>query len=195
MTRSDPSVRRGAHRMRRDITSALVPSLLAILAVASLITALYVWRGEDAEPPGATTAAASTGDASEPSESATPSATPTTSKTSQPAASAGASSAPPSSADATTQAPAVAVVVLNQTRNSGLASVVADRLRARGWTVAGVGNFRGTVPATTVYYPTGTQAQAQAAAGTLPTPPRVRPRFGNLSTTRLTIVVTDNYPS
>jgi hypothetical protein len=86
-------------------------------------------------------------------------------------------------------------VVLNQTARAGLASRVADRLRGQGWTVAGTGNFRGSVPATTVYYPPGAEAAAQALAQTLPTGPRVRPRFGNLSTTRLTVVVTDDYPS
>jgi hypothetical protein len=68
-------------------------------------------------------------------------------------------------------------------------------LRDKGWTVAHTGNFRGQVTATTVYYPPGAEADAQAAAAGLPTEPRVRPRFGNLSTTRLTVVVTDNYPS
>ena len=51
------------------------------------------------------------------------------------------------------------------------------------------------MPATTVYYPAGAKAEARAAAAGLPTEPRVRPRFGNLSTTRLTVVVTDNYPT
>lgn len=197
MTASDLRRRRGAHRPRRDVTSALLPSFLAVLAVTALITALYVWRGEDAEPPTATavTNAATTDRAREPGVSATPSATPSATRASPPATSGAVTSAPLSNAGAATQAPAVAVVVLNQTRQGGLADVVADRLRSRGWTVAGVGNFRGTVPATTVYYPDGAEAQADAAASSLPTPARVRPRFGNLSTTRLTIVVTDSYPS
>ena len=85
--------------------------------------------------------------------------------------------------------------MLNQTSRAGLAGVVADRLRAKGWTVAAVGNFHGTVPATTVYYPPGQEdAAAQTAAEDLPAAPRIRPRFGNLSTTRLTVVVTDSYP-
>ena len=49
----DPRVRRGAHRTSRAASATLLPSLLAILAVTSLITALYVWRGEDAKPPSA----------------------------------------------------------------------------------------------------------------------------------------------
>lgn len=210
MTRSDPRVRRGAHRAYRDATNALVPSLVAILAVTALITALYVWRGEDDLPSqataattdaltaaGASASATSTAASTKEAIASSPSAT-TASPSSTPKSSATKSGAATSSSAATsaaTQAPTVAVVVLNQTGRSGLASVVADRLRGRGWSVAGVGNFRGSVPATTVYYPAGAQAQAQAAARHLPTPARIRPRFGNLSTTRLTIVLTNNYPS
>jgi hypothetical protein len=85
-------------------------------------------------------------------------------------------------------------VVLNQTSRAGLASEVADILRADGWTVPAVGNFHGTVPATTVYYPPGEELAAQTAAEGLQATPRIRPRFGNLSTSRLTVVVTDSYP-
>ena len=59
--------------------------------------------------------------------------------------------------------------------------------------VAAVGNFHGTVPATTVYYPPGGELAAQTAAEDLQATPRIRPRFGNLSTGRLTVVVTDSY--
>lgn len=183
--------RRGAHRTGYGIAGAVLPSLLAVLAVASLITALAVWRGED---PGQPDAAASTGTpkatrealSRAPSSSATPSATPEVTATTTPEGSADAGSRP---ADF-----AVEVVVLNQTSRAGLAGVVADRLRGKGWTVPAVGNFHGVVPATTVYYPAGQEAAAQATAESLPTTPRIRPRFGNLSTTRLTVVVTDTYP-
>jgi hypothetical protein len=188
--------RRGAHRSSRDIAGALVPSLLAVLAVSAMITALYVWRGESpdtATPASATTQLSSTAPAP---STAAPSAT--TSKAPVKPAPATTTSRPPSAE--TTTAPAdrvgdLEVVVLNATSRKGLAGTVAQRLRAKGWTVAVIGNFRGNVPATTVYYPPGAQADAEAAAAGLPTEPRVRPRFGNLSTSRLTVVVTDNYPS
>jgi cytoskeletal protein RodZ len=196
--------RQGAHRASRSVAGAILPSLLAVVAVTALVTALYVWRGQEAqlEAPAAAPAGAEPSVAAAPSSpttgasaqsspqpgtaspSATRAATPTTST----------SAAPPPA----TSAPAAAdtpVVVLNQTARAGLASRVAERLRGQGWTVAGTGNFRGSVPATTVYYPPGAEAAAQALAQTLPTGPRVRPRFGNLSTTRLTVVVTDDYPS
>jgi cytoskeletal protein RodZ len=194
----DPRVRRGAHRTSRAASATLLPSLLAILAVTSLITALYVWRGEEAQPP---SAAASGGSPSPHSTTASPSTT---------APATAASDTTTESATTTTSAPtghktktspgaqlraSIAIVVLNQTGRAGLASTVATRLRAKGWTVSGVGNFHGVVSATTVYYPVGHEAAATAAAKSLPTPPRVLPRFGNLSLTRLTVVVTSNYPA
>ena len=204
MTSSHPPVshsrrRHGAHRTGHGITSAVLPSLLAVLAVASLITSLAVWRGEDPEQPSAaasTSSATSTREAlsKAPTSNATPSATPKPSHTKAAASGAGASGEQTSDAATRPADFAVAVVVLNQTSRAGLAGEVATRLRGEGWTVPAVGNFRGVVPATTVYYPPGQEAAAQAAAETLPTTPRIRPRFGNLSTTRLTVVVTDTYP-
>lgn len=192
----DPRVRRGAHRTSRAASATLLPSLLAILAVTSLITALYVWRGEEAKPPSAAASSTSPtpqGTTTSPTTTASATATPTT----EPATTT--TSAP--TTHTTKTAPGaqlragIAIVVLNQTARSGLAATVATRLRAKGWTVSGVGNFRGVVPATTVYYPVGQAAAANAAAKSLPTSPRVLPRFGNLSESRLTVIVTTNYPS
>jgi hypothetical protein len=170
-----------------------MPSLLAVLAVTALVTSLAVWRGEETVQPGAAASTSSPKAASREALSQAPA-------TSSPATStAPSTTAPPPSTETVDKTePAdprdVQVVVLNQTSRSGLAGSVADRLRGKGWTVPAVGNFRGTVPATTVYYPAGQDAAAQAAAESLPTTPRIRPRFGNLSTTRLTVVVTDSYP-
>jgi hypothetical protein len=198
MTRSDPGQRQGAHRTHRSFVAALVPSVIAVVAVTALIVAVNVWRGssDDGELESATTTGASP--SSPPSAGSTPSASPSGSASPSRSAS---STAPPSSpASATSAAPPtgsprdVEVVVLNQSGRSGLAAQVAGRLRAQGWTVAATGNFRGVVPATTVYYPPGTEAAAQAAAKSLRVPPRIRPRFGNLSTDRLTVVVTSSYP-
>lgn len=192
MSRATPLTRHGAHRGRRSALSALMPSLLAVAAVASLITALAVWRGEEPAQPGALasdtrrSASMETVTALSDTPTPTPSATPTPTPSATPTPSE--SSAPVAETFDTE------VVVLNQTSRGGLAGAVADRLRAAGWTVPAVGNFRGTVPATTVYYPDGEEAAAAAVAADLPTEPRVRPRFGNLSTTRLTVVVTDSYP-
>jgi len=188
--------RRGAHRSGRDIAGAFVPSLLAVLAVTAMITALYVWRGES--PDTATPASASTQRSSSAPAPSTPAPSATTTKA--PVKPAPTPTTPSPSSTKATATPAdrvgdLEVVVLNQTSRRGLAATVAKRLRDKGWTVALTGNFRGNVTATTVYYPPGAQADAAAAAAGLPTEPRVRPRFGNLSTSRLTVVVTDSYPS
>jgi hypothetical protein len=187
-----PHARRGAHRAGRDIVAALVPSLLAVLAVSALVTALLVWRGQDPQAPvaaGNHATASSTASAS-----VSPSATRSTSHpaTTTPRATTPATATSTAPA-ATTAAGRLQVVVLNQTRRAGLAGKAADRLRAKGWVVR-TGNFSGNVPATTVYYPPGQQQEAAQVAAALPTSPRVRVRFGNLSTTRLTVIVTDSYP-
>jgi hypothetical protein len=182
----------------------LLPSLLAILAVTSLITALYVWRGEESQPPSAAASGTSPTHGSRAAPPTTTAAPPTTSPattasdptTNEPATTTTSARASRKTATSAAQLRAsIAIVVLNQTARAGLASAVATRLRAKGWTVSGVGNFRGLVPATTVYYPPGQEAAATAAAKSLPTPPRVLPRFGNLSLTRLTVVVAADYPS
>lgn len=187
----EPRLREGAHRAGRGVVGALMPSVLAVAAVAALITALAVWQGEPPDQPGA---AASTVKESTkaPDRAASRSAKPATTPAEQ-----SPTPAPESTTPDQTDEPAASdleVVVLNQTTRAGLAREVADRLRGQGWTVPAVGNFRGVVPSTTVYYPDGAEADALAVAEDLPAEPRVRPRFGNLSTTRLTVVVTDSYP-
>ena len=209
MTSPAPRPRRGAHRTGRSVLAALVPSVLAVLAVASVITSLAVWRGQEPMPdqaaltadraalseastaasgtagPSSATSAASS-EAGSPSP--TPSGSPTSSSTTSPAPE------QTTAAEKTTDPRTATVVVLNQTSRAGLAGQVARVLSSRGWTVPAVGNFRGVVSATTVYYPAGLEAAALAAAEDLPVPVRTRPRFGNLSETRLTVVVTDSYP-
>jgi hypothetical protein len=96
--------------------------------------------------------------------------------------------------DPVQSAKSLPIVVLNQTPRTGLAAAVAGRLRAGGWRVRGVGNFRGSVAGTTVYYPPGERAEAVTLAAILRGPDRVRPRFGNLSTRTLTVVLASDYP-
>ena len=190
MSSPPPRRRRGSHRTGRDVAGALLPSLLAVLAVAALVTSLAVWRGEEPTQP---RAAAATGAASAATREALSEA-PASSAVTTPATTAAPVSTTPSSTPAKAAERDLEVVVLNQTTRSGLAGTVAGVLRGKGWAVPAVGNFHGTVPATTVYSPPGAEAAAQTAAEDLPTAPRIRPRFGNLSTSRLTVVVADGYP-
>ena len=82
----------------------------------------------------------------------------------------------------------VPVGVFNNTSTSGLGRTVAAKVRAAGWTVAGVGNWRGSIPETTVYYPPGFQTQAQTLAKDLDFG-RVRPSVAPMRTDRLTLIV------
>jgi hypothetical protein len=169
----------------------VLPSLLAVVAVAALITSLAVWRGEDPVQPQAAAAATTSTPASREALSQAPD--PTTASPSK-LATVPVTTAPVTTAPARSTLRNIEVVVLNQTSRAGLASEVAGILRADGWTVPAVGNFHGVVPATTVYYPPGEELAAQTAAEALQATPRIRPRFGNISTSRLTVVVTDSYP-
>jgi hypothetical protein len=197
MTSRVPGTRRGAHRGHRNVAAAIVPSLLAVLAVTALVTALFVWRGEDADPQRAEsdhTSAALTSESPSATQTAKPASGPATTSSS-PKAKPKPKPKPETTVRSAGKVRDVQVVVLNQSSRNGLAARAAARLRSKGWSVPSIGNFRGQVGATTVYYPEGAREQARAAAADLPTPPRVRPRFGNLSLTRLTVVVTDDYPS
>jgi hypothetical protein len=177
-----------------EIAATLLPPFLAVCAVTVILMALFVWLGPGRPDTEVLSAREST-PTSPPAASPTP--TP-------PVSSAPATSPPASSLAATTTTPPPSetpvpgrpeVVVLNQSGGNGLASRVADRVRKAGWTVKQTGNFRGTVSTTTVYYPSSLSDDARDLARDLPGDPRVRERFSNLSNTRLTIVLTDDYGS
>jgi cytoskeletal protein RodZ len=202
-----PRVRTGSHRARRNLLGALLPSVLAVAAVAALITSLAVWQSEkDTATSAAAATSSKTVDQNGEAEKAgagtpattAPASTPAAGPTTKPPSATPEPSSPAPSETAETEKPEpareMAVVVLNQTTRRGLAAQIAAELQAKGWAVSGVGNFTGVVPATTVYYPPGAGEQALVLAEDLPTEPRTRPRFGNLSTSSLTIVVTDSYP-
>lgn len=202
MSQQAPGPESRMQRVARLLAASIVPSLLAVVAVASIITALYVWHQDEVAT---TEAVTSNQRASEPSPTSSPSGTPSPSPTQSTATAsllASATTPAPTTTSATPSprktsakpAKQLSVVVLNQTRRTGLARAVAERLRARGWTVVQVANFRGNIGATTVYYPRGSGSQAAAIARDLPVPARTRPAFGNLSNQRLTVVITDNYP-
>lgn len=59
-----------------------------------------------------------------------------------------------------TASPVPALVVLNDSRITGLAARAAGILRAAGWPVARIGNLPARVPETTVFYDPGQQEQA-----------------------------------
>lgn len=172
---------------------ALLPPFLAVCAVTAVLIALFVWLG-----PGESDTEVLSARESTPTSAAAASPTPTPPSTSPSA------SSPPASSPASTTTPPSSeapdprrpeVVVLNQSGGDGLAARVADRVRQAGWKVKQTGSFRGTVSTTTVYYPGGLRDEASELAKDLPGDPRVKERFSNLSDSRLTIVLTDDYGS
>ncbi len=76
--------------------------------------------------------------------------------------------APPDPQAATVAPAAVTVDVLNGTATRGLASTVADQLRAQGFTVGQVGNETSTIDGSVVRHGPGSLAQARTVAAAVP---------------------------
>jgi hypothetical protein len=149
-----------------------------------------------ASSPSATPAASSSPSASRSaapsasgSRSGSPSASPSGTGSAAPTTTPGASSAPPPVTDRS-----VPVVVLNATNRTGLAAAVAQRLRAKGWTVDSVGNWTGGGVRLTTVFVTGNAAAAatmrrdvKPADGTLPT-------WSGMPKNRVVLVIGPDFP-
>lgn len=82
----------------------------------------------------------------------------------------------------------IPVGVFNNTTTAGLGRTVADKVEAAGWRVNGVGNWRGSIAETTVYYPPGFEEQAKTLAKDLDFS-RVRPSVAPMKGDRLTLIL------
>ena len=193
--------RPGSHRAQRSPLAAVVPLLVVAVAVVAVGVGVYGWLTVADSPealPGTIPAASTptptptpTPEASlapTPTESAAPSPTPTPTPSPTPSASNTPKPTPTPSKTATPVSRDTPVVVLNQTSIAGLAATTAADLERVGWTVTGVGNWRGNVPETTVYYPEGKSAQATRLARDLGAD-RIRPRVSGMRTDRLTVIL------
>ncbi|HET7327428.1 MAG TPA: LytR C-terminal domain-containing protein [Nocardioidaceae bacterium] len=85
--------------------------------------------------------------------------------------------------------PSVYVEVYNMTSVSGLAGSTAAQLQDAGWQVVGIDNWRGNIPASTVYYPAGFADEATQLANTLGIG-RVRGAVAPMKFDRLTVILT-----
>lgn len=121
-----------------------------------------------------------------PSPTPSPSASPT--PTPSPSPSPSPSPTPSPSPEPTPPARDVPVVVFNNTGRTGLAAQYAGQARAAGWQVTGVGNWRGSIPQSTVYHPAGQRAAAERLARDLGIS-RVRERVAPMRADRLTVVL------
>jgi len=193
---SHPAPHSGSHRSRPKILRAVVPSLLAVIAVTAVLSALVVWLGSPVEDTarGETQQGVVTGggnSAVEPSPPEPPTETPVSTPKPSPTATTSPSGEPRTERPSPTRLP---VVVFNQTSRNGLAAAFAVRLEAAGWRVRAVGNWRGTVPQTTVYYPRGERRAAQALAAAFAGVDRVRPRVSGMPVKDLTVILTSEFP-
>jgi hypothetical protein len=95
-----------------------------------------------------------------------------------------------------TQAQQVPLIVLNNTTTNGLATEAAHRFEAAGWTVNNTGNLVNDILSTCAYYDPS-DANAKAAAKVLkaqfPAIKRVRPKFPELPSGPIVVVLTDDY--
>ena len=87
---------------------------------------------------------------------------------------------------------AVYVSVFNNSNVSGLAARTAERIGAVGWQVVGSDNWYGTIPATTIYYPSRLQGAAKVLSKDIGVP-RLMPAVDPMSMDRLTVIVTADY--
>ncbi len=80
------------------------------------------------------------------------------------------------------------VSVLNNSGIVGAARAFSAKVASTGWTLSGIGNWSGSIPGNTVYYPPGLQAQAELLADDVGIA-RVRPSVSPMRTDRLTIIL------
>ena len=198
---ADGSNRRRAPRSGpENLRRIVVPALLAVASIVALLVAfnscsdpydqgegLVTPIGQPTLSPTPTT----------PSPTATDSSTPTPTVTSSPSASASTTPTPTASETASpsptpTLAPKRPVVVLNGTTTIGLAAAYRLKVTRAGWNVVSIGNWtRSSVSATTIFYPSGFKASAKRLADDLSGTQLTREALSGMSSTQLTIVVTN----
>lgn len=80
------------------------------------------------------------------------------------------------------------VSVLNNSGIVGAARAFSAKVTSAGWQLGGIGNWTGSIPANTVYYPPALQSQAELLAADVGID-RVLPRVAPMRTDRLTIIL------
>jgi len=209
MTGADPRAG-GSHRRvdrGRRLRVLLVSLLVVVLAAGGVEAALH-WRGESKRP----SANAASSGYPRVSPSATPSSSTPSGSTSSalssladalastppattaPAATASTASPAPSTT-ASTPAAKPQVDILNGTHVSGMAARADTTLTRGGWIVALTGNYPHSISATTVFYPDGQLAAAQALAAQFTAIGKMAPAPDGVSTTDLTLVLAQDWTS
>ena len=171
----------GQPRRSASLLSILASSTFAGVAVIVLVGVLILAFGEDSSPQAVRTVSGTTAQVASPAPTPEPTATPIPT--------------PTPTATPTPDVVKVPVVVLNQTIVSGLAARFQKELEAGGWAVSDIDDFRGNVPATTVYFPPGLRPAAKALMAQFPQVGRIRPAFPGISTTQLTVILGKDFPT
>jgi hypothetical protein len=118
--------------------------MLSVVAVAMAAVAFVATRGGEPQEREIATVA-------QPSTTPTPSATPT-------------ATAKPTHKPKPIARKKVLVEVFNNTRTKGLAATASEKASTIGWQVVGTDNWYGSVPATTVYYPSKLKREGKQLA-------------------------------
>ena len=168
------------HRRTPGRKAYVLPGWFLTLTAAACVAGLLglgwvVFFAPDDEPTPTASTATST---PTPTPTPTPSPTPTASE----------SPTPKPKPKPKVSRKSIDVAVLNATRTTGLARQVATRVRAAGWTVAAVGNWRTGASQTAVHFPRGRKAEARLLAKDLDID-AVLPSTSGMRSDRLTVIL------
>jgi len=177
------------HR-RTPVGNSLILPLWAIILSALLCVGAATWfvltiDANDTTTPAASATASATpspSSATAPEPATEPTPTDPTDAPTEPEPTEVAPTADPVARD-------IPVAVYNNSRVTGLARTTAGKVQAAGWTVTDTGNWSGSIPETTVYYPDGFKEQAQLLARDLDFG-RVMPAAPGMRDSRLTLILT-----
>ncbi|WP_248583638.1 LytR C-terminal domain-containing protein [Nocardioides sp. InS609-2] len=162
---------------RRDERGVAVPSplvMLSIIAVAMAGIAFVATRDQPSDERRIETV-------SGPNETEAPVVTPTVEPTKP--------TKPTKAPKPQVKRGTVMVEVYNNSGIQGLAGTTAEKAVAAGWQVVGTDNWMGTIPSTTVYYPSRLEAAAKLLALDLGID-RVQPAVDPMRLDALTVVLT-----
>ena len=170
-------------QIRREQRGAVLPSPVVWLSIIAVVVAAVAFVAtRDAEPQEReiTTSSATddTSDAPTPADderSDDPTETPTPDE--------------PKTTKPPVERSEVGVVVFNNTSTSGIAAEALARVQEIGWNGIAADDWYGTIPATTVYFPSGMRDAAQMLALDLGVQ-RLVPADTGMSDTNLTVILT-----
>jgi len=175
----------------------ILPVVLLLVAAVAVFAAWNQLGTDDADlaggPAPTSSASPSASASAKPTASAKPSASAAAKPTAKPSSTPSSSSASPSTSAVVIDR-SVPVTVLNGTRRTGLAASVAAELRAKGWTVVSIGNWRGNGVETTTVFVDGREDAAATMRRDLEAADATEEPIGAMRDNRITVVIMGDYP-